>query len=397
MMRGRPAEAAAVAGLLTDGERAAQIDPGMRGVVAASADAIISGGILWAIDHADAPAARAWALAANRAFGIAIPDGLKPALVLTIDELYHHPQLGLARRLGPVELGSARLLFDLYPARRLIELSRRTELAPVDRRALVGAAWVRAYALGRWDDLWAWLPDIRRSFPEIEDGALLVDQAWFGRNRRHLATRLLLRAPGLVALPSWARPPGGIPRLTTLGRPREIDVLKFDTQNPSDGNWWCGIDADAVKADAVAGFLAGLDGPPALGDGSPFRRDPAKRAVLSAEADRLIATLPLLKDADLGELKQLAAAGSASERLAQDALGWARDTGGVTGWIGQRLGWDALLPQTLALAVRATRFGCRRPADNGPWSKAVWTALRDGYPGSEWAVRTPYWFAAVKR
>ncbi len=385
VIHGRVDEALAAPGWLTDGERAA-----------GAPEAILGSGIEWFLDHGDPAAARAWALKAAPVFGLAVPDRLKPALVLDLDELYHHPRLGLPRIHGAVELGNARTVFDLYPARRLIELSRRPEMAPDDRRALVGAAWVRAYALARWSDLWAWLPDLSRAFPELDDGVQLIEDAWLERTRRHLATRLLLKTPGLVAMPSWARPPGGVPRLSVLGVERQADIRRFDTQNPSDGNWWCGVDPEAAVADAVEAFRRSLRDPePLLSDHSEFRGryvDEARRAALSAQAQRLIATVPLLKGADRDELSQLAAAGSATKRLAEDAVAWAAGTG----WLGRQLGWDALAPETLALAVRATRFGCRRPADNGPWSRAAWLALRQGYPASPWAAQTPYWFGVIR-
>ena len=107
---------------------------------------------------------------------------------------------------------------------------------------------------------------------------------------------------------------------------------------------------------------------------------------------RRIPALPIASSTiDRRELEALAAAGSATERLAEDAVEWGRHRGWLSGWFGS----DEYLPETLHLAVRATRFGCRRPLDNGPWSRAAFKMLHERYPASEWTKRTPYWFGVL--
>lgn len=112
--------------------------------------------------------------------------------------------------------------------------------------------------------------------------------------------------------------------------------------------------------------------------------DPSKGSIVLAKE-------PLLQPSDDGELAALEAAGSATQRMAEDAIAWARHREWLSGWFGS----DDYLPETLHLAVRATRFGCRRPADNGPWSRAAFKLLHERFPASEWARKTPYWFGVV--
>ena len=120
----------------------------------------------------------------------------------------------------------------------MIALSRRAGVSEGDRRAMVGAAWSRAYALNRSADLVAWLPDLRRAFPELAADIRLVEAAKSAPRRRRLLTRLMLKAPGLVAIPTWARPPGGAEHFSVIDRKRPPAVTDFDFENANDGN--CG-------------------------------------------------------------------------------------------------------------------------------------------------------------
>jgi hypothetical protein len=143
-----------------------------------------------------------------------------------------------------------RAVLDTLPASALIALSRRAGVSEGDRRAMVGAAWSRAYALNRSADLVAWLPDLRRAFPELAADIRLVEAAKSAPHLRRLLTRLMLKAPGLVAIPTWARPPGGGEHSSVIDRKRPTVVTDFDFENANDGNWWCAPSDTAIRANA---------------------------------------------------------------------------------------------------------------------------------------------------
>jgi hypothetical protein len=90
----------------------------------------------------------------------------------------------------------------------------------------------------------------------------------------------------------------------------------------------------------------------------------------------------------MSELELLSKVESGPRRLTKEAIDWA----GQSWWLTRLLGTDRDLPEVLALAVRSTRFGCRRQGALGDVSKAAWQALHRMFPKSEWAERTPWWF-----
>jgi hypothetical protein len=234
---------------------------------------------------------------------------------------------------------------------------------------MVGAAWIRAFALSHWDDVIAWLPDLRIAYPALGPDIDLIDRAWLASTKRRLALHLALRSPGLVALPSWSREPNGPQRWEYIDNAvRPADIFSFDPWHASDGNWWCASQTEVED----------------WGDERHQEALPAN-ALFKAIA-------PLYREGDGKELAALTAKGSSAERFAEDAVAW----GNRVGWLGRRFGMEDHLPETLYLAVRATRFGCRRPEDNSPWSRAAYTMLHRRFPSSEWARRTPYWFGVIR-
>jgi len=398
LVSGRPAEALAALGEPTPGEgRVVMTDP--PEMVRGTLESLVNGGARYFAVRHDLAQARRWAIAASAALHWPVAAPLKPILVDDLDELYRHPVLGITPVDGAIALGPWRRLLDVWPSDQLIAFSRRYDVATEDRRAMVGAAWSRAFALRRWNDVFAWLPELRAAFPALGPDIDLIEGAWLPINKRLLALRLALRAPGLVALPSWSRPPGGAEHWSAVGDvQRPADALAFDPYNASDGNWWCSPDPAAILDEDRDAILEPLDydiqamaREPRGQALAPLVNDIDWKTIMTARHDNLAGDIPLLRNVDRKELDALAAAGSATERLAEDAVEWGQHRGWFAGWFGS----DEYLPETLHLAVRATRFGCRRPADNGPWSRAAFKLLHERYPASEWAKRTPYWFGVL--
>ena len=222
----------------------------------------------------------------------------------------------------------------------------------------------------------------------------------------HLLTHMLLRVPGFSPRPSWARTNPQNERFyqhpRTFGG-SDISIFDIDSYNPNDGNWWCPADIDRIKMDMAEEFYVGpLTGrffpsvqrlyiDPLL-PAAPFhptdRQYPDYKKAMVALADRLIAWHPLLKDADFAQLGELAEIPNGPKLLSEQALTWARGSN----WLTHTLHFDKYLPETLHLAVRSTRYGCRRQGGHGSYSRAAFEALHRLYPHSMWTTQTPYWF-----
>jgi hypothetical protein len=105
-------------------------------------------------------------------------------------------------------------------------------------------------------------------------------------------------------------------------------------------------------------------------------------------ADQIIAWHPLLKEIDFAELEALSKVDSGPRMLSEQAKAWADQAA----WSWPLFNFDRYLPETLHLAVRSTRYGCRRASGHKEYSYGAFTRLHALYPDSEWARMTPYWF-----
>ena len=81
------------------------------------------------------------------------------------------------------------------------------------------------------------------------------------------------------------------------------------------------------------------------------------------------------------EVASLAKAPSAPQLLAQQAIRWGKASKGDDG-----------APEALALAVRATRYGCRWHGSVKAYSKPAQEMLKAKFATSSWTAQTPYWF-----
>jgi hypothetical protein len=154
-------------------------------------------------------------------------------------------------------------------------------------------------------------------------------------DRRFAAVFAALRNPGLSPLVR-----AGLPRRTPM-----------DQIDPYRDNWWCAEPSSSggdgtMPAAAPAGTFPAQD----------------QRAAAQAEGAKL------------------KAAGPAPNYLARQVLDYARTHPA-----------DARVPEALALAVRATRFGCT-DKETTKWSKAAFTLLHQKYPTTEWAKGTKYYY-----
>ncbi len=271
-------------------------------------------------------------------------------------------------------------VLDLLPADHLVELARTPGLARTWRRPILAAAWMRYYILGRDAAFERLFPEIQDAFPETVVDLEAIQAAWLPFTRRRLITRMLLRLPGLSPRVSWNRD------VTRWGPVAALELSATDAQNPNDGNWWCPLDPARVRREAIGAMAQGLiqyrlidrelwdDSSPAL--------------MVDKIALSWIRNSPLTHDVDYSELEALSHVRSGPARLVDQVLHWAHWSDNFTRWFGL----DQALPETLALAIRATRYGCRVAGPLGLMSRAAWMSLHGEFPESEWAKHTPYWY-----
>jgi hypothetical protein len=151
----------------------------------------------------------------------------------------------------------------------------------------------------------------------------------------------MLRNPGLA--PTMRT---GFGRLTKLN---QIDNLQDNWWLFRDNRrwFWMGIPVDSQRRDAPAlEFLSA-----------------AQRAEGEKESKALETQAPVAPD-----------------YLCAQTLAWARTHRD-----------DPRVPEALYLCVRATHFGMTGPATT-TWSKRAFQMLHSGYPKSDWAEKTKYWY-----
>jgi hypothetical protein len=358
-----------------------QISPINASYIAQDGLAILNGPIRWFLENYDLPSARHWASEVSSSIPGGISDGLIPLLATDFSVLARHSQQSAGFWIEADF--SLRRVLDLLPARKLAELSAMRGVDPDMKRAMLGAAFVRFYMLERWPELELLLPEMSTTFPELKGDLDQIQKVTSERQRQYLVARLLLRSPGLVPYVAHARilPKTGSP----YGTNETLDLFSVDSGNPNDGNWWCPPQLDELKIALAQEFYGQQMGYGTYSwgvDRTEFRK-------LSLDiGDKLIAWHPLLKDVDLSEIESLAKTESGPKRLSEEAVSWANSTPR-----GAPLeGVDKAIPETLALAVRSTRYGCRRSGSLGNISRKAFVTLHARYPQSAEAHKTPYWF-----
>jgi hypothetical protein len=358
-----------------------QISPISASYIAEDGLAILNGPIRWFLENYDLPSAKHWASQVSGSIPGGISEGLVPLLATDFSVLANQSQQSNGFWIE-ADL-SLRSVLDLLPARKLAKLSSMQGIDPDMKRALLGAAFVRLYMLERWPELELLLPKMSVTFPELKGDLDQILKVTSERQRQYLVARLLLRSPGLVPYVARAR------RLPKTGSPygtgETLDLFSVDPYNPNDGNWWCPPQLDELKIAMAQGFY-----------GQQMGFGPYTWGVGKAEFDKrsldignkLIAWHPLLKDVDVQEIENLAKTKSGPRRLSEEAVSWADSTPR-----GAPLeGADKAIPETLALAVRSTRYGCRRSGSLANISKKAFVTLHARYPQSAEAHKTPYWF-----
>lgn len=372
--------------------------------------AILNGGIRLFLEKFDLPGARRWATEVGALFPYTeINQQLRPLLAASYDELLDNHVPGDGRNVYGLPNHESyrgtipRAIWDLLSTQKILALSEHTGLTEGERRALLSSGWLRTVLLEGKKQGLTLLPQLRKPFPELATDIDDISGAWLHSSKQHLLTRLMLRVPGFSPRPSWARTdlPENHDNYYAGMHSGSQNIFAIDSGNPNDGNWWCSVDSEQVKIDmAEAFFVEPLRGRYQRSEVYEDPNLPQLNYYASEEklkkhhddmivlADKLIAWHPLLKDADLKELDQLSHIENGPKLLSEQVLAWVRKSN----WLTRHLGLDKYLPETLHLAVRSTRYGCRREGPTGTYSHSAWNALHKLYPQSEWMKQTPYWF-----
>ncbi|HEX8653900.1 MAG TPA: hypothetical protein VF693_01585 [Allosphingosinicella sp.] len=274
----------------------------------------------------------------------------------------------LAREIAAQPEGGQELL-NLLSTDALARLSAREELPRPIRARFARVAWTRLYALRR--RIPAGLDRQMRALnPEITAG-------WTSRPGARPGNRPLLldvlRSPGLnIVIADHQRGSGD-----SAGYAEAPDLTRIDTFEHSDNNWWCAWQPQRHSLRAAAAMYDSFLAP----DEERWNdRDPLAAAGAPAALGPLLGSSYLWRSRAEAELRALAAIPSAPETLAYTAIAW------------RGSGSGAHQDEALALAVRATRYGCQRQGGHGAWSRAAHAVLHQRFPGSPAAVRTRWWF-----
>jgi hypothetical protein len=206
------------------------------------------------------------------------------------------------------------------------------------RNRILLSAWVRAELLGDFSAAADLAPKIAKQLPATAALIGRYRRASSSNEKRFAAVYFMLKSPGVR------------PHLR-IGLPRENDLMKLSQFRD---NWWCGSTDHHIPGWSL-----------------PENKPVPATSFLSPE-DR---------EASVREIKQLDEIGAAGNYFSTVAVEWARKNPG-----------DPRSAEALYLAVRATRYGCR-DAGTGAASKLAFTTLKNLYPDSEWAKRTPHWYA----
>ena len=289
----------------------------------------------------------------------------------------------LQRGIGLMTLNSA---FDMLSISRMVEIARLRTTPEPARRALIGASWVRSFAMGRVRQRDALLPDMRASFPELTGDLERVEQSRSPDEGRFRIAAILLANPGLGIYPSRLHEYASYLDRAKFSHAVPRDIRAIDAGNPNDGNWWCPLLEDRLRTELASGFFLW---PTMTAIRDEDDRYPEATSSQKLEiADRLIAHHPLLHGVDRTELAALANVDSGPAMLSRAVFEWMDRAPRGSRTAAERNEIAAALHDV----VRSTRYGCRRSGSTAAISREAYRRLHSAYPDSEWAHRTPYWF-----
>lgn len=239
------------------------------------------------------------------------------------------------------------LLFDVdggtafnkaLPLNLLREAANNPQMADSLRANIALAGWTKAALLDDSVNALTLAGILGKLRPELQPLLAEYAAAATPAARKSVAVYLILKFP--VSDP-----------YVRAGAPRSTPDAEIDSYRD---NWWCASDL-SYNPDAETPLQPAA--PPQLA----FLTAPQKQAAANENA-------------------RLQALGTAPNYLCQQAIAWAT-----------REPTNPRVPEALALAVKATRYGCT-DKDTGKNSKAAFDVLKKRYPNTTWAQMTKYWY-----
>lgn len=227
------------------------------------------------------------------------------------------------------------------PLAVLTDMALHAELPDYLRNRVVLSAWVRAVILNDEDTAIKLLPALNKAYPELKTSIISYNKAQSGKAKLYEATLCMLKNPAMRPLVDH-----GMGRITAFN---DIDSFR--------DNWWCRAYSFTNQYPEIEGVTQPA---PVI---APVFLTKEQLAAAKAENDKIV---------------QIAVSGS--DYLANKTSEWAAFAPN-----------DKRLPEGLALAVRATRYGCDT-CNTTKASKAAFDTLRERFANSEWKKKTPYWF-----
>jgi len=275
-------------------------------------------------------------------------------------------------------------ILDPLPVAVLADLARRAELPTTERLALARVAWMRAWVLERPQVQAAVEPVLRELEPALIPDLDAVAAAKAPADRTPATLLLLLRHPRMTL---------------SLEDQGQDDEIRSDPGTILDNgffgsNWGCRLDETVMLLDAMFDLFRSDHGKYFYfrKADAPVPADPALGFAGEVEVhrigERLMAEHPLTGLIDREELAALSRLPNGTRLLAERTVAAADEMG----LIDRLTGADRDIPELLHLAVRATRYGCRKEGGHGVLSRRAYTLLHRRYGGTPWARRTPYWF-----
>ena len=271
---------------------------------------------------------------------------------------------------------TANPILNFLPIKTLWRLADDAAFSEKQKALLARVAWTRAYALGKTPGsaetakLYSLNANLKTSAEKVA-----VDYPKLPSERQRLLT--ILRNPRLGILVN-------APELWSPLDETGDNWTEVSSGDHNDRNWWCPLEVDRQ--------LAGLRGDLGINAGIIEEIDYGYRYLgavhdralhdgLKAKMNDLLKQHPMIKIVNWKEISRLADMPGAPRKLSQSAITWAKTSKGDDG-----------AAEALALAVRATHYGCNWHGRHGSYSRVAQELLKTKFPASKWAAETPYWF-----
>jgi hypothetical protein len=287
--------------------------------------------------------------------------------------------------LKAIELSTSKLsspVMNFQSAETLRRLSAAPQFAPEQKAVLARAAWTRDFARGQAPNSKATAAMLAVN-PELDLAFKTAAEEFKSLKPDQLRLLTMLRNPRfgiLVNSPDWS----------DVIETKRADFSEIDLYDPNDKNWWCPYEPDRQ----LLALRVDYDQQSGVGPATDYYAaklkplvEPDAVAMAATIRDKALAQHPMIKAVNWKELKALASSPSAPAALSRAAIRWGKSAKAD----------NAAAAEALALAVRATRYGCRWHGGHKAYSKPAQELLKNKFAASPWTAKTPYWFDCMNQ